>query len=370
MDSQPLLGALVAVTAERRAAEQRLLLEALGANVTHCPLRYTRTLADISALHATTRDLIARPAEVVLLTTTRGVRTWFTLADATGAGSTLRAAFANAVVATRGPRTSGEAAAQGLHVADPARGYTSADMLQLVSDRQQSDVRVAVQVDSAGSEDLLAGLRSLGADPLPIVTYRSEPVAASTAVARLVESIAEQRLDGITFTSGSAFTQLFEFAANAGLADKVRRALCGPVAVASVGPHCAAAGEACGVPSDVIPTRPGLGGMLHALASHLGAPPTVKLAGQRLLLRQVQALVEGQPVELSAREWAVLNVLTRRPEVVVSKATLLTEVWGEEQADEHAVEVTMARLRRRLGTAGAAIQTVTRRGYRLALDAD
>jgi uroporphyrinogen-III synthase len=42
-------------------------------------------------------------------------------------------------------------------------------------------------------------------------------------------------------------------------------------------------------------------------------------------------------------------------------------VWGE-VGDEHVVEVTVARLRRRLGAAGGGIETVVRRGYRLAID--
>jgi uroporphyrinogen-III synthase len=50
---------------------------------------------------------------------------------------------------------------------------------------------------------------------------------------------------------------------------------------------------------------------------------------------------------------------------VVSKARLLQEAWPDESADEHVVEVTVGRLRRRLGAHGEAIQTVSRRGYRL-----
>jgi uroporphyrinogen-III synthase len=50
---------------------------------------------------------------------------------------------------------------------------------------------------------------------------------------------------------------------------------------------------------------------------------------------------------------------------VVPKRTLLKAVWADEAADEHAVEVTVARLRRRLGPAGDAVVTIPRRGYRI-----
>ena len=49
----------------------------------------------------------------------------------------------------------------------------------------------------------------------------------------------------------------------------------------------------------------------------------------------------------------------RAPGAVVSKRALLRRVWGPGENDEHVVEVTMARLRQRLGVAGAGIETVS-----------
>ena len=77
---------------------------------------------------------------------------------------------------------------------------------------------------------------------------------------------------------------------------------------------------------------------------------------------------EGEPIALSDRERGVLEVLAERPGAVQSKAALLKAVWGGGENDEHVVEVTVGRLRQRLGTAGLAVETVVRRGYRLATD--
>ena len=49
---------------------------------------------------------------------------------------------------------------------------------------------------------------------------------------------------------------------------------------------------------------------------------------------------------------------------VVSKNEMMHTVWGA-NVDDHVLEVTVGRLRRRLGPAGTAICTVVRRGYRL-----
>jgi uroporphyrinogen-III synthase len=63
---------------------------------------------------------------------------------------------------------------------------------------------------------------------------------------------------------------------------------------------------------------------------------------------------------------ALLRALARRPGWVVTRADLLRALPGAGR-DEHAVETAMTRLRTALGNPGL-IQTVVKRGYRLALD--
>ena len=59
---------------------------------------------------------------------------------------------------------------------------------------------------------------------------------------------------------------------------------------------------------------------------------------------------------------AVLRALAATPGRVLSRAALLRAL--PRGADEHAVEMAVARLRAGLGTAGV-VQTVVKRGYRL-----
>jgi uroporphyrinogen-III synthase len=63
---------------------------------------------------------------------------------------------------------------------------------------------------------------------------------------------------------------------------------------------------------------------------------------------------------------AMLRALARRPGRVVSRAELLAALPGG-GGDEHAVETAMTRLRAALGEPRL-VQTVVKRGYRLALD--
>lgn len=77
-----------------------------------------------------------------------------------------------------------------------------------------------------------------------------------------------------------------------------------------------------------------------------------------------RAQVRRKSVELTAREWVVLEVLASRYGRVVSRAELLSQGWGE--ATSHAaasLEVLIGRIRRKLGS--ELIRTVRSEGYSL-----
>jgi two-component system OmpR family response regulator len=80
------------------------------------------------------------------------------------------------------------------------------------------------------------------------------------------------------------------------------------------------------------------------------AEPAYEHAGARLDPATRQASLNGQPVELSAREWAVLESLLARPGQVLSRAQLEEKLygWGDEVAS-NTIEVHVHGLRRKLG---------------------
>jgi len=79
-----------------------------------------------------------------------------------------------------------------------------------------------------------------------------------------------------------------------------------------------------------------------------------------------RAFLQGQPLELAGREWAVLEVLLSRVEKVVSKESIIQAVasWGDELS-QNAIEVYVSRLRAKLEPAGVRIRTVRGFGYML-----
>ena len=76
----------------------------------------------------------------------------------------------------------------------------------------------------------------------------------------------------------------------------------------------------------------------------------------------------GSSVELTPREFALLEYLLRRPDEVVTKADILEHVWDAHHAgDDNVVEVYVGYLRRKIDApfGRRALQTVRGAGYRL-----
>ena len=82
-----------------------------------------------------------------------------------------------------------------------------------------------------------------------------------------------------------------------------------------------------------------------------------------------RVLVRDQTLDLTRIEFELLAVLAKQSGRVVSKAALLTQVWGFDGYDQNLVEVHVSSLRRKLGAYGKTlIQTVRGVGYVLRAD--
>ena len=83
----------------------------------------------------------------------------------------------------------------------------------------------------------------------------------------------------------------------------------------------------------------------------------VDVAGRRLYC-------DGQPVELTSREFAMAEMLLMRVGRVVTKQQLIDHLYGWEEAlSSNAVEVLVHRLRKKLEASGLDIRTIRGMGY-------
>ncbi|RCX09043.1 response regulator [Extensimonas vulgaris] len=94
----------------------------------------------------------------------------------------------------------------------------------------------------------------------------------------------------------------------------------------------------------------------------------LRMPGLEIDLGRHQVLRDGQPVELTAKEWALLRVLAQRPERIHTRESLQGALYGlDGDASSNTLEVFISNLRRKIGR--ARIQTLRGLGYRLQLGA-
>ena len=81
------------------------------------------------------------------------------------------------------------------------------------------------------------------------------------------------------------------------------------------------------------------------------------------------ASVNGRELVLTAKEYGILELLTRYPHKVFSKANLFESIWNEEYAcEDNTLNVHMSNLRNKLKAADPEteyIKTVWGMGYRM-----
>ena len=364
MDLAPLDGFVVGVTADRRVEEQSELLRRRGAVVLHGPAIATNYLVDDEPLRAATAAVIEARPRVLLATTGIGIRAWFEAAQTWDLADALLDALADTTVLARGPKAASAVVGVGLSVTETVPDERLSSLVSLALGHVGPGDPVAVQChggDPAGVFDALP--RAVGRPPLEVVVYRWRLPDDRTPALRLVEEAVAGRLDALTFTSAPAAANLVAIARDAGLESPL---LHSPAAVVCVGPVCGEAVQALGFRPPVVGRPARLGGMIRALSEHLVSRRRQwDVDGVPVVAQGRTVLVGDDRVTLSPRERAVFDVLAERPGVVVPRALLRRAAWPGEAVGEHVLEVTVTRMRRKLGALGAAVQAVPRRGYRL-----
>jgi uroporphyrinogen-III synthase len=367
MHGGPLDGFVVGVTADRRASEQAELLRRRGAEVVLGPSIETAYLANDDELRAATQQLIDVSPDYLAATTGIGIRAWFEAAQVWGLGDALLDALRATRIVARGPKAAAAVAAAGLAVWASAVNEQMDQVVDLLLAEPLSGARVAVQLYGMPAPEVTGALAGAGADVLEVPVYQWRSPADPGPALRLVQAAIDGRIHAVTFTAAPAVTNLFAIAAGAGLAASLRDA-CNRrgVVAACVGPVCARGALDSGVAEPLVPEVGRLGLMVRALSERLaGDRRTVPMAGVDVVLQGLVAMVGEERVRLNCRERALLDALATRPGNVVSRPALVREMWSLTGADPHAVEVAIARLRPRLGPAGAGLVAVPGRGYRL-----
>ncbi|MEP9384516.1 uroporphyrinogen-III synthase [Nocardioides sp. KR10-350] len=369
MTDRPLEGFRIGVTATRRAEEQIALLQRRGAEVEWAPaLSVDPNRVDAAELRAATESVLAQKVDMFLATTGIGTRAWFDAAEAWGLLDRLLETLGRAEILARGPKSVGALRGRGLRELWAPASEEFDDVLEHLRGRDLTGKRIVVQEHGQSLSMVAHALRRQGAEVTTVTVYRVEAADDPEPMFRLVDQVADRRLDAVTFTSAPAVAALMEVAGSVGRREDVITAFQAEVVASCVGPVTAAAFEMWGVPT-LFPERSRLVAMVKQLETELPsrrAGLTIELAGgHQLLLHGEDVLLDGLEVRLSPAPAAVLAALVANPGNVVSRRALLAQLPSGTAGSEHAVEMAVARLRSALGT--KAVQTVVKRGYRLAV---
>lgn len=362
----PLAGFTVGVTAARRAEELATLLRRRGAGVVHAPALRIVPLADDSELLAATQELITSVPDVVIATTAIGFRGWIEAADGWGIGDRLLDRLRGVELLARGPKVKGAVRAAGLTEAWSPASESMAEVLERLLAEGVEGRRIALQLHGEPLPGFVESLRAAGAEVIGVPVYRWMPPEDITPLDRLLDLTTTRGLDALTFTSAPAAASLLRRAEERGMLPELLGALRDNVVSACVGPVTALPLQAHGLDT-VQPERFRLGPLVQALCRELPSRArTLPIAGHRVEIRGHAVLVDDELRQVPPAGMALLHTLARRPGWVVARAELLRALPGS-GTDEHAVETAMARLRTALGVPRI-VQTVVKRGYRLALD--
>ncbi|WP_067505958.1 uroporphyrinogen-III synthase [Actinoplanes sp. TFC3] len=355
-----LTGYTIGVTADRRRDELAGLLESNGARVVLAPALRIVPNADDGELRAATRDCLTTVPDIVLVTTGIGLRGWLEAADGWGLGEPLRVALARSYLVAKGSKARVALRAAGLREQWSPEGESYEEVIAHLSARRLAGMTVAMQLHGESQPEYTEALRSAGARVIEVPVYRWAPPIDPAPLYRLVDLIAGRLVDAVTFTSAPAVQALLRAAGDT--LDPVLAALRTDVLAACTGPVTAAPLRSHQVPV-VTPAKPRLTYLVRTLLDELPQRAlSLQVAGHSLTLRGHAAVVDGELKPLAPGPMAVLRALATTPGRVLSRAALLRAL--PRGADEHAVEMAVARLRAGLGTTGV-VQTVVKRGYRL-----
>jgi len=263
-------GKVVAILESRIGAHLGELIAKRGGMPLLAPALAEVPDIDPEVLRALLRAGRAAPIKFAIFQTGVGTRALFQAADVLGLGAELATLLAAAIVVVRGPKPTGELNARRIRIDRRAQSpFTTDDVLDALADVDLTGVPVLVQRYGAENAGLRAALEARGAEVREIATYRWALPQDLSPLRQLLESLTEQGVDAVVFTSAVQVQHLFQVAALEGRADRIvgdlRRCL-----IASIGPVCTRALRQLGLEPDFEASPPKLGPLIAGLEALLG----------------------------------------------------------------------------------------------------
>jgi uroporphyrinogen-III synthase len=364
-----LAGCRILVTAQRRGGELGAALSRRGAEVHQVPTLGVVPNIDEHTLVLRTTELVARPPDILVVTTGIGFRSWLDTAETAGLADELLEALSGTRLVARGPKARGALQAAGLSADWVAESETSQEITEFLVGEGVAGQRIAIQHHGAGDTGMDDTFRAAGAAVVPLEVYRWGPPTDPAAVDRAALDLGAGRYDAVLFTSAPGAVAWLGSLDRAGATDLVRdRVTDGRLLLAAVGPVTAGPLAYAGMLA-LQPSRSRMGALARLVITELGGDRhAIRTVHGRLRIRAGAVTLDHRPIQVSPSGIAVLRRLATAPGHVVTREELLQVLPGD-SCDPHTAEVAVARLRESLREAvgdSRLVRTVIKRGYVLA----
>jgi uroporphyrinogen-III synthase len=359
-----LSGYAVAVASERRRHDLARMLEHAGARVVSVQALRLFSPADEQSLYRATIEVLAAPIDELVVTSAFGFRAWVRAAQRFNLAEDLHWALSRALLLATNVR-----AADALREAGHREIWSTPDggperLFRYLLTRRPPQRRTVVQSDSPGQAEVCLALRRRGADVVEVPTYQCQPPAHAGLLRHLANQIIARQVDALVVTSALAAQHLLAQAATDGQQGDLIATL-RTFPVFAPGPLSAEPLRHAGVVVQTAPV-PYLENLVSLVARRVPQDAVLLSAnGAALELRGRAVVVDGALIQVQPGPLAVLRALAVRPGEVLSCAEIREATPSWDGVDDHAVEMAVSRLRRSLEDPRM-IQTVMRRGYRLA----
>jgi uroporphyrinogen-III synthase len=267
-------GRIVALMQTRHAAELAALVERHGGVPVAVPCLREAPIEDSSPLDQAIAALTATPIDLAVFQTGVGTDRLLSAATRAGAGEAVLARLEPAVVLARGPKPLAVLLRHRVRVdRRTPEPHTTAEVVRLIED-DLAGRRVLLQHYGSPNLPLAALLRDRGADLLEVSTYIWRLPEDLGPIRSFLQRLPRGDVDLTVFTSASQVDNLYQVAELEGVEERLTGWLARSTEVAAVGPVCAAALRARGVPVRIEPVRPKMVPLVRALCEHVATRET------------------------------------------------------------------------------------------------
>ncbi|MFI7609241.1 uroporphyrinogen-III synthase [Micromonospora sp. NPDC049366] len=315
-------------------------------------------------LQQATMSCLTSPLDQLVVTAAVEFNYWMAAVRSWRLDVPLLARFAHARLLASNPLCADALRALGFTNISSAVGDTTEGLVLHLRHRLPPGQTIALQVSTPAMQELAHTLSEVGHKVVSVPTYQVLPSNSPDVMRRVVKQVVGRQLDAVVLTSAEATRSLLWHARTCDQFDELHQALSGDVVAVCLGPLTAAPLREL----DIEPQLAGapyvehltnaVAGVLRQRTQLIAADPhTVEVRGEAVV-------VDGRLITMQQGPMALLRVLARHPDRVLSPAEVrrLLPFWAH--TDDHAVEVAVSRLRRSLAGVNL-VQTVMKRGYRL-----